>query len=189
MVPKPSCSITCIRRCASRGRNVSGRNRRIPLECSGGITLENIHAYAETGVISSESAPSRRQARDTSFRMSPCLTHLLKEDASSKDRAHTLQRGRSRPLAKPKGTYVELFWLLETKIGIDKSLTLNVLQVNELLVGRNVSSETRALSSAARDLAWNVSVPHATNLMIVASAILMSLVSVKLVDGHKAHRV
>jgi nicotinate-nucleotide pyrophosphorylase (carboxylating) len=28
----------------------SGRDRRIPLECSGGITLENIRAYAETGV-------------------------------------------------------------------------------------------------------------------------------------------
>jgi nicotinate-nucleotide pyrophosphorylase (carboxylating) len=28
----------------------SGENRRIPLECSGGIKLENVRAYAETGV-------------------------------------------------------------------------------------------------------------------------------------------
>jgi len=28
----------------------SRANRRIPLECSGGITLENIRAYAETGI-------------------------------------------------------------------------------------------------------------------------------------------
>jgi nicotinate-nucleotide pyrophosphorylase (carboxylating) len=51
----------------------SGRNRRIPLECSGGITLENIHAYAETGVdfISVGALTQSAKAVNMSFRMSP----------------------------------------------------------------------------------------------------------------------
>ena len=52
----------------------SGRDRRIPLECSGGITLENIRAYAETGVdfISVGALDSIGQSRKhMSFRMSP----------------------------------------------------------------------------------------------------------------------
>ena len=51
----------------------SGRNRRIPLECSGGITLENIRAYAETGVdfISVGALTQSAKAVNMSFRMSP----------------------------------------------------------------------------------------------------------------------
>jgi nicotinate-nucleotide pyrophosphorylase (carboxylating) len=29
---------------------VKGTERRVPLECAGGITLDNVRAYAETGV-------------------------------------------------------------------------------------------------------------------------------------------
>jgi nicotinate-nucleotide pyrophosphorylase (carboxylating) len=29
---------------------LTGADRRIPVECSGGITLENIRTYAETGI-------------------------------------------------------------------------------------------------------------------------------------------
>jgi nicotinate-nucleotide pyrophosphorylase (carboxylating) len=52
--------------CAATGR-------RIPLECSGGITLENIRAYAETGVdfISIGALTQSAKAVDMSFRMSP----------------------------------------------------------------------------------------------------------------------
>jgi len=48
-------------------------NRRIPLECSGGITLENIRAYAETGVdfISVGSLTSSAPAVDLSLRLAP----------------------------------------------------------------------------------------------------------------------
>jgi nicotinate-nucleotide pyrophosphorylase (carboxylating) len=51
----------------------SGRDRRIPLECSGGITLENIRAYAETGVdfISVGALTQSAKAVNMSFRMSP----------------------------------------------------------------------------------------------------------------------
>ncbi|PYX43494.1 MAG: nicotinate-nucleotide diphosphorylase (carboxylating), partial [Acidobacteria bacterium] len=28
----------------------SGRNKRIPVECAGGINLDNVRSYAETGV-------------------------------------------------------------------------------------------------------------------------------------------
>jgi len=51
----------------------AGRNRRIPLECSGGITLENIRAYAETGVdfISVGALTQSAKAVNMSFRMSP----------------------------------------------------------------------------------------------------------------------
>lgn len=52
--------------CAATGR-------RIPLECSGGITLENVRAYAETGVdfISVGALTQSAKAVDMSFRMSP----------------------------------------------------------------------------------------------------------------------
>jgi len=48
-------------------------NRRIPLECSGGITLENVRAYAETGVefISVGSLTHSAPAVDMSLRCAP----------------------------------------------------------------------------------------------------------------------
>jgi nicotinate-nucleotide pyrophosphorylase (carboxylating) len=51
----------------------SGQNRRIPLECSGGITLENVRAYAETGVdfISVGALTHSVQAVDISLRVLP----------------------------------------------------------------------------------------------------------------------
>jgi len=47
--------------------------RRIPLECSGGIRLENVRAYAETGVdfISIGLLTHSPQAADMSMRVSP----------------------------------------------------------------------------------------------------------------------
>lgn len=49
------------------------RARRIPLECSGGITLENVRAYAETGVdfISVGALTHSSVASDMSLRVSP----------------------------------------------------------------------------------------------------------------------
>jgi nicotinate-nucleotide pyrophosphorylase (carboxylating) len=51
----------------------SGRERRIPLECSGGITLENIRAYAETGIdfISVGALTHSVMAVDMSLRVTP----------------------------------------------------------------------------------------------------------------------
>jgi nicotinate-nucleotide pyrophosphorylase (carboxylating) len=48
-------------------------DRRIPLECSGGITLENVRAYAETGVdyISVGALTHSAQAVDISLRVVP----------------------------------------------------------------------------------------------------------------------
>jgi nicotinate-nucleotide pyrophosphorylase (carboxylating) len=48
-------------------------NRRIPLECSGGITLENVRAYAETGVdyISVGALTHSARAADMSLRVAP----------------------------------------------------------------------------------------------------------------------
>jgi nicotinate-nucleotide pyrophosphorylase (carboxylating) len=48
-------------------------DRRIPLECSGGITLENVRAYAETGVdyISVGALTHSAQAVDISLRVAP----------------------------------------------------------------------------------------------------------------------
>jgi nicotinate-nucleotide pyrophosphorylase (carboxylating) len=48
-------------------------DRRIPLECSGGITLENVRAYAETGVdyISVGALTHSAQAVDLSLRIVP----------------------------------------------------------------------------------------------------------------------
>jgi nicotinate-nucleotide pyrophosphorylase (carboxylating) len=47
--------------------------RRMPLECSGGITLENVRAYAETGVdyISVGALTHSAAAVDMSLRVEP----------------------------------------------------------------------------------------------------------------------
>ena len=47
--------------------------RRIPIECSGGIRLENVRAYAETGVdfISIGLLTHSPQAADMSMRVVP----------------------------------------------------------------------------------------------------------------------
>jgi len=52
---------------------VAGRERRIPLEASGGITLENVRSYAETGVnfISVGALTHSVQAVDLSMRIVP----------------------------------------------------------------------------------------------------------------------
>lgn len=51
----------------------SGQSRRLPLECSGGITLENVRAYAQTGVdfISVGALTHSVQAVDMSLRVAP----------------------------------------------------------------------------------------------------------------------
>jgi nicotinate-nucleotide pyrophosphorylase (carboxylating) len=55
-----------VARCAEIGR-------RIPVECSGGITLENVRSYAETGVdfISVGALTQSAMAVDMSLRVSP----------------------------------------------------------------------------------------------------------------------
>ncbi len=47
--------------------------KRIPVECSGGIKLENVRAYAETGVnfISVGALTTSAQAVDMSLRVTP----------------------------------------------------------------------------------------------------------------------
>jgi nicotinate-nucleotide pyrophosphorylase (carboxylating) len=47
--------------------------RRIPLECAGGINLENVRAYAETGVdfISVGALTQSATAVDMSLRVTP----------------------------------------------------------------------------------------------------------------------
>jgi nicotinate-nucleotide pyrophosphorylase (carboxylating) len=47
--------------------------RRIPTECSGGISLENVRAYAESGVdfISVGALTQSAKATDMSLRMVP----------------------------------------------------------------------------------------------------------------------
>ena len=52
---------------------VKAHTRRIPLECSGGITLENVRAYAETGVdfISVGALTHSPKAVDISMRITP----------------------------------------------------------------------------------------------------------------------
>ena len=51
----------------------AGADRRIPLECSGGITLENVRSYAETGVdfLSVGALTHAAPAVDMSLRMVP----------------------------------------------------------------------------------------------------------------------
>ena len=51
----------------------AGHTRRVPLECSGGITLENVRAYAETGVdyISVGALTHSVVAVDMSLRVEP----------------------------------------------------------------------------------------------------------------------
>ena len=54
-------------------QRVQGHTRRIPLECSGGVTLENVRSYAETGVdyISVGALTHSPQAVDMSLRVAP----------------------------------------------------------------------------------------------------------------------
>src|SRR5689334_696976 len=54
-------------------QRVSGRERRVPLECSGGIDLSNVRAYAETGVdfISAGALTHSAAAVDMSLRIAP----------------------------------------------------------------------------------------------------------------------
>src|SRR5438874_5553883 len=56
--------------------------RRVPLECSGGITLENVRAYAETGVsfISVGALTSSAPVVDMSLRVVPALRDLFVRD-------------------------------------------------------------------------------------------------------------
>jgi nicotinate-nucleotide pyrophosphorylase (carboxylating) len=59
-----------VAQCVQRAQQHS---RRIPLECSGGITLENVRSYAETGVdyISVGALTHSPQAVDMSLRVTP----------------------------------------------------------------------------------------------------------------------
>jgi nicotinate-nucleotide pyrophosphorylase (carboxylating) len=59
-----------VRRAVER---VSRMERRIPLECSGGITLANVRGYAETGVdfISVGALTHSAPAVDLSLRIAP----------------------------------------------------------------------------------------------------------------------
>src|SRR5713101_311053 len=54
-------------------QRVQRHTRRVPLECSGGITLENVRSYAETGVdyISVGALTHSSQAVDMSLRVTP----------------------------------------------------------------------------------------------------------------------
>jgi nicotinate-nucleotide pyrophosphorylase (carboxylating) len=63
-------SVEDVKRAVAR---CSGAERRIPLEVSGGITLENVRAYAETGVnfISVGALTHSAKASDMSLRVSP----------------------------------------------------------------------------------------------------------------------
>jgi nicotinate-nucleotide pyrophosphorylase (carboxylating) len=51
----------------------SGRNKRIPVECAGGINLDNVRSYAETGVdfISVGALTHSAQAVDMNLRVVP----------------------------------------------------------------------------------------------------------------------
>jgi nicotinate-nucleotide pyrophosphorylase (carboxylating) len=63
-----------VRRAVERCSQVSAQSaRRIPIECSGGIRLENVRAYAETGVdfISVGLITHSPQAADMSMRVTP----------------------------------------------------------------------------------------------------------------------
>jgi nicotinate-nucleotide pyrophosphorylase (carboxylating) len=72
--PKPFCSTTCLPRMSRRAvERCAKLERRIPLECSGGIRLENVRTYAETGVdfISIGLLTHSLRAADLSLRVSP----------------------------------------------------------------------------------------------------------------------
>jgi nicotinate-nucleotide pyrophosphorylase (carboxylating) len=62
-----------VERVAAAVARVAGLSRRIPLECSGGINLENVRAYAETGVnfISVGALTHSAPAVDMSLRIVP----------------------------------------------------------------------------------------------------------------------
>jgi nicotinate-nucleotide pyrophosphorylase (carboxylating) len=63
-------SVETVKRAVERCSKVE---RRIPLEVSGGITLENVRAYAETGVnfISVGALTHSAKAVDMSMRLAP----------------------------------------------------------------------------------------------------------------------
>jgi nicotinate-nucleotide pyrophosphorylase (carboxylating) len=63
-------TVEAVREAVSRTRTFS---RKVPLEVSGGIRLENVRAYAETGVdyISVGSLTHSLQAVDLSMRIVP----------------------------------------------------------------------------------------------------------------------
>ena len=78
--PKPSCSTTCRSTTCAAPSNAARttdddaqRPAAFPLECSGGIRLENVRAYAETGVdfISVGLLTHSPQAVDMSLRVVP----------------------------------------------------------------------------------------------------------------------
>ncbi len=62
-----------VRRGVERCSDAQKNGRRIPIECSGGINLENVRAYAETGVdfISVGLLTLSPQAADMSLRVAP----------------------------------------------------------------------------------------------------------------------
>jgi nicotinate-nucleotide pyrophosphorylase (carboxylating) len=62
-----------VRRAVERCEQVHRNGRRIPIECSGGIQLENVRAYAEAGVdfISVGFLTHSPQAADMSMRVAP----------------------------------------------------------------------------------------------------------------------
>ena len=74
MAPKRSCSTTCLPTTFARRWNVSASwTGDVPLEASGGITLENVRTYAETGVnfISVGALTHSAPAVDLSMRIAP----------------------------------------------------------------------------------------------------------------------
>jgi len=70
MILLDNMSVADVKRAVER---CSGLERRLPLECSGGITLENVRAYGETGVdfISVGSLTHSAVAVDMSLRVAP----------------------------------------------------------------------------------------------------------------------
>ena len=79
MALRRCCWTTCRpSRCGRRWRWCRRLERRIPLEASGGITLENVRAYAETGVnfISVGALTHSVKAVDLSMRLAPVLNAL-----------------------------------------------------------------------------------------------------------------
>jgi len=70
MILLDNMSVEDVKRAVER---CSGLERRLPLECSGGITLENVRAYGETGVdfISVGSLTHSAVAVDMSLRVAP----------------------------------------------------------------------------------------------------------------------
>src|SRR5215472_5932025 len=63
-------TVETVKQCVARA---AAHSRRVPLECSGGVNLENVRAYAETGVdyISVGALTHSPQAVDMSLRVVP----------------------------------------------------------------------------------------------------------------------